>query len=88
MRTITINEQSFDVRGLKRKEVKTLRNEGLSLTSLDPETSEQAMERVFEMIFSPDQINQIDELQNVDALKLWTAALSETYGSPGEEKNS
>ncbi len=87
MRTIEVNGQSFDVRPLKRGEVKQLRKAGFNLVALDPPTAEDAMDAVFELIFTPDQISAIDALDNPDALKVWSAVLVETYGSRGEEKN-
>lgn len=88
MRTITINENNFEIRPLKRKEVKQLRAEGYNLTALALGTGEEAMDRVFAMVFTPEQISIIDELDNPDAIKLWSGILKETYGAPGEEKNS
>ncbi len=87
MRTVEIDGQAFEVRGLKRKEVKQLKREGIILVNLDPEMGEDAMDKVFDMVFTTDQIEEIDELQNADALQIWSAILLETYGAPGEEKN-
>ncbi|BBO92051.1 hypothetical protein [Desulfosarcina ovata] len=88
MRTVTLGSNDFDVRPLKRKEVKQLRKDGITLVNLDPAKGEEAMDRVFDMVFTPDQIAVIDELDNPDALKLWSAVLKETYGAQDEEKNS
>lgn len=88
MREIKVSDQLFEIRPLKRKEVKQLRRDGFNLANLDPESGEEAMDRVFDMVFTPDQLALIDDLDNPDALKLWGAVLAETYGSPAEEKNS
>lgn len=87
MREITINGVEFEIRPLKRKEVKEMRKKGMPLTTLSPDLAEQAMESVFEMVFTPEQIEIIDELDNPDSLKLWNGILKETYGDKGEEKN-
>jgi hypothetical protein len=87
MRTIEIDTHKYEIRALKRKEVKQLRKNGYILTALDPQTAEDAMDQVFQLVFSPEQISQIDERPNPDALKLWSGILKETYGAPDEEKN-
>lgn len=87
MRTIEIDTHKYEIRALKRKEVKQLRKNGYILTALDPKTAEDAMDIVFEMVFTSEQLTQIDEMPNPDALKLWSGILKETYGAPDEEKN-
>ena len=88
MREVTINGKLFQVRGLKRKEVKQLRKEGLPLMNLQPENAEEAQDRVFEMVFNEGELAIIDEMDNKDALRLWQEILAETYGVGDETKNS
>lgn len=87
MRTITIDNNEFEVRPLTRGEVKALRKEGYNLTALNSDVAEEAVDRVFGMIFDETKIAAIDALPNPEALKLWTGILKETYGAPGEAKN-
>lgn len=88
MREIEINGRTFKVRSLKRKEIKALRKQGFILIDLKPENAEEAQDKVFEMVFGPDDIAAIDEMDNRDVMILWRAILAETYGAPEEEKNS
>ena len=88
MRIVTIDEHKFEVRGLLRGEVKELRREhDIVLVNLSPANAEEAQDRVFELIFSLEDLERIDALPNADALKLWQAVLKETYGAKDEEKN-
>jgi len=86
MREVEINGTIFEVRGLKRKEIKKLRKDGIVLTGLDAEKADIAMDLIFELLFA-NQIELIDDMENADALKLWVAVMRETYGASDEEKN-
>ena len=61
MRTIEINGHEYEIRPLKRKEVKQLRKNGYILTALNPQTAEDAMDQVFKLVFTSEQLTQIDE---------------------------
>jgi len=89
MREIKVGnpEQSFDVRPLKRGEVKKLKADGLDINNLTPENADDCLDRVFDMIFDDRDIERIDELPNPDALTIWRAILKESFGSKEEEKN-
>ena len=64
MREIKVGnpEQSFDVRPLKRGEVKKLKADGLDINNLTPENADDCLDRVFDMIFDDRDIERIDEL--------------------------
>jgi len=87
MRELKFESHVFEVRGLKRKEVKALNKEGFNLSSLDIGNADEAMDRIFECVFSKAVIKKIDELENKNAIELWRAILKETYGAVDEEKN-
>ena len=87
MRELKLEGQIFEVRGLKRKEVKALNREGFNLVELDIGNADEAMDRVFECVFSKAEIKKIDDLENKNAIELWRAILKETYGAVDEEKN-
>ena len=87
MREIIINNQTFEVRGLKRKEVKSLKKDGVNLMDLDINQADDVMDRVFDLVLTKDQIAVIDEMENKHALSLWVGILKETFGSGDEEKN-
>ena len=88
-REIELDGQKFIARSLKRKELKKLRKEkGIVLSNLDVEKAEEAMDVVFEMVFTEEENEKIDDLDNSKAMHLWTEILKETYGSYEEEKNS
>jgi hypothetical protein len=87
MREIIIDDRPFNIRGLKRGEIKALKKEGFNLIDLKIEQADDAMDKVFELVFASHEITLIDDMANKDAMKLWTAILKETYGAPDEEKN-
>lgn len=88
MRTVTIDGKDFQIRPLKRKEIKKLKADGFNLAALKAEKADDAMEAVFEMVFDVDERRAIDEITQPQALRLWKSVLMETYGSGDEEKNS
>ncbi len=88
MREETIENKIFQVRGLKRKELKQLRADKIDLNDLDATRAEEVMDIVFAIVFTPEQIAEIDEMENKYAIRLWIAVLKETFGSGEEEKNS
>lgn len=88
MRTIEIDGRPWEIRGLKRKQVKQLKRDGHDLTNLQAERADDAVDAVFAMAFGPEELEVIEEMYNADVMRLWSAILKETYGAPGEEKNS
>jgi hypothetical protein len=79
--------RQFNVRGLTRGEVRRLREDGLQLTSLNGAQAEDALDRVLEIVLSDHEFKELDDLPNIVAMDIWSAALAETYGSRDEEKN-
>ena len=87
MRDIQINNFTFNVRSLTRGELKELRAAGFNLAALEVANADEAVDLAFELMFSDEQISNIDALDYQDSLKIWNSILSETYGDQGEEKN-
>lgn len=87
MRKVNLDGEQIEVRGLKRKEVKALNREGIYLTELTPRQAEEAMDKVFDMVFSEAELARIEEAPNVAVMDVWQGVLKETYGAPDEEKN-
>lgn len=87
MREVTMGDTTFQVRSLKRKEVKQLKKDGFNLADLGPHNADDAMDRAFGLAFSPDEVARIDELSNSEALGIWVALIKETFGAVDEEKN-
>ena len=87
MREVEINGRKFQVRGLKRKEIRALREQGFVLLALKGEDLDAAQDATFEIVFGPEDLAAIDEMDNRDALKLWDAILRETYPAADEIKN-
>ena len=88
MREVTYEERTFEVRALKRKEVKELKKDGYVISNLSPANADDCLDRVFSMVFSEEDIKAIDEMPNHAAISLWQDILKETYGAKDEEKNS
>jgi len=103
MRKITIAGKDYDVRGLKRSEIrgqlkqygfKTMmwiipekEENGKKVPDLDLIEDGQAL--ALELVLGPDKVAEIDEAGGNAALKEAFIALSkETYGDKDEEKNS
>lgn len=78
----------FQVRPLLRKEVKSLRKKGYSLMVLDPDTAEDALDAVLDLVLSREELKALDNLPNSAALDIWNEILALTFGSREEEKNS
>ena len=87
MREIMLGDYTFKVRSLKRKEVKQLKKDGFNLADLAPQNADDAMDRAFELAFSPEEVTLIDDLSNSEALAIWVALIKETFGAADEEKN-
>ena len=87
MREVIIGDRTFRVRGLKRKEIKALRDRGFVLLALEGKDLDAAQDATFEMVFSKEELAAIDELDNRDALRLWDAILRETSPAADEVKN-
>lgn len=88
MRTVTIDGREYKTKGLKRKQVKELKKNGIDLVNLDVQNAEDALEAVFELAFTAAENEIIEDMYNADVMKLWLAVLKETFGAPEEEKNS
>jgi len=89
MREVQIEGHTFQIRGLRRGELKALRRDkGITLLDLDLQNVEEAQDIVFDMVLSEEDVKTLDGLENAAALKVWQAILKETYGAGDEEKNS
>lgn len=89
MRQITLPDKTtIEVRGLTRKEVKEFRAKGINFSAMQVGDAEEILDDVFSKIFTPEQIEKVDELENKYAIGIWNACLKETFGAPDEEKNS
>lgn len=76
-----------DIRPLKRKEVKELREKGFDLAGLNRDNVDGAMDASLEMVF-PGRAAEIDELPNPEVHRLFTAVIKATFGRDEEaEKN-
>ena len=87
-RELNVEGICLTVRPLKRGEIKSLKKEGFNLSNIDPETADALLDRVFDMIFTEEEIGWIDELPYHYSIKtIWPEILKETFGSREEEKN-
>lgn len=82
---ITINDKTFNIRSLTRGEVKAQKKAGLSIGSLTPENADEYMDTVLNTVLGEDAV---DNLPNPDAMKLYKAIITATYGGGEDEKNS
>lgn len=81
--------REIEIRGLKRKEVKQLRQEhGIDLGNLRLAQAEEATDKVFEIVLSPEEIEFLDDQCNAEAVAVFRAIMNATYGREEEKKNS
>ena len=88
MRDIEIANKVLSVRGLKRKEIKKLKKDGINLGDLKLEQIDDVLDTIFPMVFSKKDVELIEDAAYKESVKVWTAILEETFGSKDEEKNS
>lgn len=81
-----IGGMSFDLRPLKRGELRGLKKDGIVLHQLTMDNVDDAADAVFGILGL--DLEAIDDLAYPDFLKLWTEVLAESFGSRVEEKNS
>lgn len=95
MRTVKIPNCEIEIRGLKRKEIKTLKEFGyfrsrfsLPGEDADPDTLDAAMDAVIDKVLTPEDIEALEDCEPRWTSEVWLAIIKETYGSVDEEKNS
>lgn len=79
----------WEIRGLKRREVKQLKSEGFDIKDHEPdlEQIEQTAEKVLKIILTPEQFNLLDDLYDGEPIVLYTEVIKLTYPSGAEAKN-
>ncbi|MBW1666714.1 MAG: hypothetical protein JRJ66_01445 [Deltaproteobacteria bacterium] len=86
---VEIGGQRFEVRGLKRKEIKALRREGFPLETIggldDIEKRDEGLDRIFSLACSG---GDPDSLTQGEALELWARVVEATYGTEVLKKKS
>ena len=88
-RKVTAGGRDIVVRGLKRKEVKQLKNEyGINLSGLRLSQADEAADKVFELVLAPEDIEYLDEQCNAESVRVFNEIMKATYGSGEEAKNS
>lgn len=85
-KTVVVDTQSFDIRGLTRREVKQLRADGIDLSGLRPGDAEEVMDRVFAMIGL--DLEQVDGLVYGQVVDLFQDIMKLSFLSEDERKNS
>ena len=94
MRVIEIPGREIEVRGLKRKEIKALKEYGYYRSRFapvkedDPEALDAAMDAVIEKVLKKADLAALDDCEPRWTSEVWLGIIKETYGAPDEEKNS
>lgn len=74
-------------RALKRKELKLLREKGISLTNIAPEKGDEVVDAVLDLVYQgEEEQKQLDEMEYSDCLKLFVDIVQKTFGSEVQEK--
>ena len=93
MRTVSIPDRDIEVRGLKRKEIKGLKEYGYHRSRFtppadDPDALDEAMDAVIDKVLTKDDLKALENCEPRWTSEVWLAIIKETYGSADEEKNS
>lgn len=83
---IEIGGRTFEVRGLKRREVKALRAGGFRPGNVDAENADDYMDKVFELIGC--DLSEVDDLEYAEAMEIFKQVMEMTFIGEGERKNS
>jgi len=86
MREITVENITFQIKHLKRSEVKALKKEGFVIGKIDNDQMDDWIDRMIEMSL-PGRLAEIDDLPPKASYKIFEAILKETFGDKVEEKN-
>jgi len=90
MREIEVKGRTIQINPLKFSDVRSLTRQGLSVTHMAPHNAVSVIMAHMECALSDDELAILDDLDYSDPeiKAVYEAILAETYGSPGEEKNS
>lgn len=86
MREVSIEGKTFNVRPLKRKEIKELKKQGFKMGAIENDQMDDWIDRLIE-ISLPGQLDEIDDLPPKASYKIFEAILKESFGDKAEEKN-
>lgn len=88
-RADTGDKRQIEIRALKRKEIRELKDCGYNYLGCVPtvDTAEEAIDRALGLVLSENDLEFLDECDNQEAQRCWKELLKETYGSKEEEKN-
>jgi hypothetical protein len=89
LKTVTVGEQKFEVRGLTRGEVKRFKADGVDFakfSQLPDDVRETKADEVYTLVGF--DVEAMDKLLYRDAQKVFSAIMEETFVTPAEEKNS
>jgi len=88
MREIKIADKALSIRGLKRTEIKKLKEKGFNIENIESHQVDDLFDMVFPMLFSKEENDLIDDSVYRVSIQVWKAILAETFGAGDEEKNS
>jgi hypothetical protein len=82
---IEVDSKAINVRGLKRREVKQLKRDGVNFSNLDNEAIDDVMDTVFAL--QDLDREAIDELCYGDASRIFRTIMELTFMTGEEQKN-
>jgi hypothetical protein len=85
-KVMELEGKKFRVRGLKRREVKQFKKDGIRFNQLEPDTADDVADKVFEQLGLC--LDDIDDLTNSNALTLFQEIMSLTFMTEEQRKNS
>lgn len=86
-RNVKVAGKVLSIRGLTRKEMRSLKKKGFDIGNLKVEQVDDLLDLIFPMIFDEDEVRLIDDATYKVGNDIWALLLKETFGSKDEEKN-
>lgn len=82
--------RKIQIRALKKKEIRSLKEYGYGSFFFKPdgEHPDDAIDKALEAVLSAEELEFLDECGNTESTRAWKEMLKETYGAKEEEKNS
>jgi len=79
---------TIEVKSLKRKQIKQLREKGVSLVNIDEKKIDDIIDTVLDLLY-PSKAEQaiLDEMEYSEVMKLFQDILGKTFGTEVVEKN-
>lgn len=87
MGKITAGGREMALRGLTRREVRKMREDGIDLGALPMSQADLALDRVLEMVVSAEDLDYLEEQCNSESVRAFRRIMDLTWGREDEAGN-